>query len=158
MAYNNIILSANSSSPLEEGPASDEEAVGEIVWPGSLCDIKRGLVLAVLTDNSIHTCGQPGGTISPVIIALEDIENGKTVNDRYYPGERVPVRHLRPGDVFLCRFDPVGAYDQGTKLKATGPVALGTFNTTTQWSSAMAYAHEPIEAGASGRLVVAAVK
>jgi len=158
MAYNTIILSANSSSPLVEGPASDEEAAGEIIWPGSLCDIKRGLVLTVLTDSSIHTCGQPGGAMSPLIIALEDIDNGKTINDRYYPGERVPVRHLRPGDVFLCRFDPVGAYDQGTQLKATGPTGLGTFNTTTQWNQALCYASEPIEAGASGRLIVAAAK
>ena len=152
MSYNNILLSVNSSSPLVEGPASDEEAVDEIIYPGNLCTMQRGNVLGVPTDNSVHTCGQLGGNVSPLLIALEDIENGKTVDVRYFPGERVPVRHLRPGDVFLGRLTPTGALDQGTRLRATG-VTLGQFTDTTTWDSALCYAYAAIEAGVKGRLV-----
>lgn len=152
MAYNNIILSANSSSPLIEGPASDDESGDEIIYPGSVCSIKLGDVLTVPTDNSIHTCGQVGGAISPMIIAIEDIDNGKTVNDRYFPGEIVPVRHLRPGDVFLGRLTATGAFDQGQRFRATGTVS-GQFTNTTSWDSAMCFSHEAIEAGVAGRLV-----
>ena len=157
MAYNTIILSASSSSPLIEGPASDEEQVDEIIYPGNLCDIKRGNVLGIPTDHSIHTCGQAGWQLSPMIIALEDIENGKTIDVRYFPGERVPVRHFRPGDVFLGRIHPTGAFDQGQPFGASGTTA-GRFNNTTLWGNALCYAQEAIEAGADGRLVPLTVK
>lgn len=157
MAYNTILIYAHSSTPLVIGPASDEEMAEEIVWPGSLCSIKRGAVLGVQTDSSVHTCGQNGGQISPLLIALEDLDNGKGINDRYYPGEMVPLRHFRPGDLFQARFAPTGAYDQGQKLKATG-TTLGTFSNTTLWGDALCYAHEAIEAGLKGRLIVVAAK
>lgn len=161
MAYNTILLSVTSSSPLIEGPASDEEVAGEIIWPGSLCSIKRGNVLGVATDGSIHTCGQSigGGQVSPLIIALEDLEEGRTVDDRYYPGDIVKVRHLRAGDVFQARFEDLTAHDQGTRLSPSGGTGLGQFTTTTFWDNAMAYAHEAIPVGTeSNRLIVAAAK
>lgn len=160
MAYNTILLSVNSASPLIEGPCTDEEIASEIVWPGSLCSIKRGNVLGVATDHSVHTCGQSvgGGQVSPLIIALEDLENGRTVNDRYYPGEIVKVRHLRPGDIFQARFEDLTAHDMGTRLSPSGGTGLGQFTTTTFWDNAMAYAQEAIPAGTANRLIVAAAK
>jgi len=157
MAYNTIIVYAHSSTPLVTGPASDEEQPDEIVYPGSLCHIKRGLVNGVLTDGSVHTCGQVGGAISPMLIALEDVDNGHGLEVAYSPGDMVPLRHFRPGDLCLVRFKQPGAYDQGQRLKATG-TTLGTFTNTTLWADAMCYAQEAIEAGAVSRLVVVAVK
>ena len=157
MSYNNILLSVNSSSPLIEGPCSDEEALEEIIYPGTLCENKRGLVLGVLTDSSIHACSHTGAQVSIMLIALEDLENGKTVNDRYFPGEIVPVRHLRPGDVFLGRLSDTGAYDQGSKFRAAGGDA-GTFTGTTFWDTTMCYSYAAIEAGLAGRLVPLVVK
>jgi hypothetical protein len=157
MAYNTIVVFAHSSTPLVVGPASDEEQPDEIIYPGSLCHIKRGEVLGVPTDGSVHTCGQVGGAISPMLIALEDLDNGHGIGVAYNPGEMVPLRHFRPGDLCLVRFKQTGAYDQGQKLKATG-TTLGTFTNTTLWGDAMCYAQEAIEAGAASRLIVAAVK
>ena len=114
-------------------------------------------MLGVPTPHSVHTCGQVGGNISPMLIAVEDLDNGKTINDRYYPGEIVPLRHFRPGDLCQVRFTSTSAFAQGQRLRATGTTA-GQFTNTTQWGDAMCYAHEAIEAGIAGRLVIAAVK
>lgn len=83
------------------------------------------------------------------MIALEDLERGKRTEDRYYPGERVPVRYLKSGDVFLGRISESGSFDQGDWFESAG-TSLGQMKSSINCDKATAFAYDDIEAGIPG--------
>lgn len=106
---NTIMVSVGADSPYLEGTTSGT------IYPGMLVE-------RTLTPGEYHATNQTAGEYSP-LFAVENIYQGKTVDDPYLAGERVMMRYGRTGDVFLTKVVYLAAPGQliyGMNLNSAG--------------------------------------
>lgn len=97
----------------------------------------------------------------PVIVCVENLEEGKKIGDTYVNDEKVYARHFRPGDIFLGRA-PVGtSYTTGDYLSRdrTGSALNdGLFGAALHIDDGIVVCHESFAATAEDNLVPLFVK
>ncbi len=118
---NTILLDVDSSTQVMKGIVT----TGQNTYPGSLCQIALG--------GTIQRYHNPSSQIAPLIVAVENPENGGGVNDIYDSQQKVFYVHLRPGDLFLGRAT-AAAVEAGEAMGAD--TATGYFRPTTGYVAA----------------------
>lgn len=89
MANNTIQVSVSSSSKFLEGIVN----TGVTIAPGELVNLT-----SAGTYTNVFASAVWDYTATP-IVAIENLEYGKDIDDTYLAGERLYMRYLRPGDV-----------------------------------------------------------
>lgn len=143
MSYNSIIVNAGSDAKLVEAIGASVISPGDLLEYTSAGTVQR---YSGATDYNV-----------PLMIAVENLPEGKEISDDYAISDRVYFKHFRPGDVFQVRYSPVGsvAIGGGAGSLVGGGGSLGV---AASIDVALCYCLETDGGGSAGRLIVVFAK
>lgn len=144
MASNTISVDAGSSSKLLEAVAS------EAILPGHL--------LLITSDGKFELYAGTQYHLPALIVAVENVPEGKTVSDEYSIGDKVYARHFRPGDILQVRYYLASAVAIGATVAAEGVLAAGQFTAGNSDNEAICYAIKTDAGGSVERLITVFAK
>lgn len=144
---NTIAVDAGSDTKFVEAIGMEEILPGQLLYYDTTDPARRVRRFIASTD----------GEQMPMLVAVENKAEGKTVEDSYAIGERVYMRHFRPGDLFLARVAVANSFAIGEAMGFTiagGASRPGEFIDITGDSTSMAHCYEEITTTAAGQLVL----
>jgi hypothetical protein len=100
---NTILLDVSPESPLIEG-----ELHSPAIFPGMF--VEERVPVAGSSLPKIYTANNPDSVVEKFVI-VENLQEGKTIEYEYLVGERVPMRVLRSGDIFLAMIHTTSTSD-----------------------------------------------
>ena len=112
MAENTIKLAVYGIPPVE----LEIEAAGADIMPGML--LKRDNAGTIIRHDIAD------GPASPKLIAVENLFEGKTIDDLYVSGENVYIIAARPGDLMWMWLDATVTVSIGDYVSSNGDGAL----------------------------------
>ena len=103
-----MALTNNRKTTIEVNVLSDTRlieahlATGTVAYPGMLMQFLE-------EDNQLKLRPRPDGAgvgnkAVPLLVCVENLEEGKLITDSYSNGEKTYARHFRSGDIFLGKF------------------------------------------------------
>lgn len=151
---NTILLDVHSSAKLLEGTV----ATGETILPGHMLQID-------MTDaGKIIRFNYGNYAQAPILVAIENMAEGKTVADAYVADEKIYYMHLRAGDLFWARSiaaavelgQPLGGQDLTGRVEALALYVVGT--TPGDYNEAIVIVTQADALTTADRLIKVAVK
>jgi hypothetical protein len=144
-----VLLDVGSSSKRIEAIAATA------IYPGFALTFTSA---AIPTFTTLTTATD--GEQKYLLIAIEDIDSGGGlgVGDPYPIGSMAKCVQVIAGDLFLVRYQPVGAFAIGAPIGHKTTTQPGQFEEVADNNEALCYAAEADAGGTTGRLVAVFAK
>ena len=138
---NTICLDVGSSSKLLEGIVG----TGWTLYPGNIIQYH-------IPDGVMTAFNGVAESICPLMVVVENLNEGKTITDSYAAGTKVYFRHMRAGDSFLAT-RATGVIELGEPLGVEQATGYVTTIIADNFNLGVVIAMETLGAGSDGDLI-----